>query len=419
MLQLGAAVGFGLGLALHAAVATQETGMLRSSRLRLQLFCNQLTPSLSAQETFQHNLRRVWQSLVLLRLLGLGLIAVNGALLAWAEPWWWSALIALGLVALAVVLADALPRTLARRWPDRALNLCSPSLRVQHALLSTVAGWLMGTRSAEGESDAAPRELPPGSSAVAGLIAQAPHLDSPEASVSPIPELGDEVFSAALDFNLTRVGAFMVPRTEIVAMPLSSTVDELKRRFVETKLSRIVVYRDTLDELVGIVHSSALLEAEAPPTALEPLIQPLLAVPETLPANQLLREFNRHRKSIAAVVDEFGGTAGLVTLEDLVEVIVGEIDDEYDEPKDPDRVEEPLGPEAWRLSARLEIEYLNRTYALELPEGEYTTLGGYVLQLAERIPEVGESFVAEGLRLTVLSATPSRVAVVKVERVAS
>ena len=283
----------------------------------------------------------------------------------------------------------------------------------------TVAGWLMGTRSAEGESDAAPRELPPGSSAVAGLIAQAPHLDSPEASVSPIPELGDEVFSAALDFNLTRVGAFMVPRTEIVAMPLSSAVDELKRRFVETKLSRIVVYRDTLDELVGIVHSSALLEAEAPPTALEPLIQPLLAVPETLPANQLLREFNRHRKSIAAVVDEFGGTAGLVTLEDLVEVIVGEIDDEYDEPKDPDRVEEPLGPDAWRLSARLEIEYLNRTYALELPEGEYTTLGGYVLQLAERIPEVGESFVAEGLRLTVLSATPSRVAVVKVERLAS
>ena len=419
MLHLGAVIGYALGVALHAAVATQETGMLRSSRLRLQLFCNQLTPSLSAQETFQHNLRRVWQSLALLRLLSLALLAVSGAVLALPAPgaghWGLNALLALALVATALIAGDAAPRLLARRHPDRALNLCSPSLRVQHSLLGALSGWLVGRR---GPVDDAATELPPGASAAAGLMAQSPHLDTPQASVSPIPELGDEVFSAALDFNLIRVSEFMVPRTEIVAFELGGTVEALRQQFIETKLSRIVVHRGSLDEIVGIVHSSALLEAERPPTALEPLIQPLLNVPETLPANQLLREFNRHRRSIAAVVDEFGGTAGLVTLEDLVEVIVGEIDDEYDEPKDPERIEEPLGPDAWRLSARLEVEYLNRTYDLDIPDGDgaYTTLGGYVLHVAERIPEVGEVIRAGGLRLTVLAAAPNRLVALRVER---
>ncbi len=421
MLHLGAIVGYALGVALHAAVATQETGMLRSSRLRLQLFCNQLTPSLSAQETFQHNLRRVWQSLALMRLLSLGLIAVNGAILivpAGGSTLWWMIALTAGLFALAVGAGDALPRLLARRHPDRALNLCSPSLRVQHSVLGYISGWIIGRSSAV---DDAATELPPGASGAAGLMAQAPHLDSPQASVSPIPELGDEVFSAALDFNLIRVSEFMVPRTEIIAFEIEGSVEELKRQFIDTKLSRIVVYRGSLDEIVGIVHSSALLEAEHPPTALAPLIQPLLNVPESLPANQLLREFNRNSRSIAAAVDEFGGTAGLVTVEDLVEVIVGEIDDEYDEPKDPERIEEPLGPGAWRLSARLEVEYLNRSYDLDIPDGDgaYTTLGGYVLHVAERIPEAGEVIRAGELRITVLAAAPNRINALRVERLSS
>jgi CBS domain containing-hemolysin-like protein len=236
------------------------------------------------------------------------------------------------------------------------------------------------------------------------------------ANKNATPEVDDDMFSAALDFNRIRVGEFMVPRTEIVSFPAEGSVTDLRALFVETNLSRIVITRDSLDDLVGLVHTSSLLDADPLPQTLVSLIQPLMVVPETLPANRLLGEFNRARRSIAAVVDEFGGTAGLVTLEDLVEVIIGEIEDEYDEPVDPSRIEERLGPGTYRLSARLEVEYLNRQYELGIPEGEYSTLGGYLLHLAERIPEPNEVFLTSELKLTVLATHPNRIEQLRVER---
>lgn len=418
-----ASMGYALGYLLLLVSAAQETGMLRSNRLRLQLFCNTLTPDSNAQDSYHANLQRVWRGLTLMHQLG-GALCLSQSLavvlLTANDPTWglgWAAALAAVLFVATLTLAEAAPRLIAWRWPDRVLAICTPLLPAQSLVFGTIATAL-APRPKHGleaqENGGYP--LPQAMSTAARLMNAALEAQEQSANKSATPEVDDDMFSAALDFNRIRVGEFMVPRTEIVSFPAEGSVTDLRALFVETNLSRIVITRDSLDDLVGLVHTSSLLDADPLPQTLVSLIQPLMVVPETLPANRLLGEFNRARRSIAAVVDEFGGTAGLVTLEDLVEVIIGEIEDEYDEPVDPSRIEERLGPGTYRLSARLEVEYLNRQYELGIPEGEYSTLGGYLLHLAERIPEPNEVFLTSELKLTVLATRPNRIEQLRVER---
>jgi len=201
------------------------------------------------------------------------------------------------------------------------------------------------------------------------------------------PDIDTDAFNKALDFNKTRTRDLMVPRIDIEAVPLNISIADLQRKFVETGLSRLVVYADTLDQVKGTVHSIELFKR---PTTVEEVIQPVLIVPETMPANLLLSEFTRHRKSIALVVDEFGGTAGLVTIEDLIEEILGDIEDEHDAPDEEVLLEKAESPDTWLFSARQPVDYLNEKYNLNLPEGDYTTLGGLVMYVAEAIPSTGD-----------------------------
>lgn len=239
-------------------------------------------------------------------------------------------------------------------------------------------------------------------------------------TIQQVPEqstaLDAETFSKALDFNQVKVREFMVPRTEIVALPSSASIEELRELFIETELSRIVIYEDTLDHVRGYIHTRALF---ANPSKFQDVIQHVMFVPESMSASTLLGEFNNRRKSMAIVVDEFGGTAGLVTIEDLVETVFGEIDDEHDEEDDDELTEETLGPDLFIFSARLEIDYLNETYDLDLPEGEYTTLSGLVMQAAERIPAVNDVIDLPGFSITVLTATRNKVETVKLQRFTS
>ncbi|MCS6904079.1 MAG: hemolysin family protein [Bacteroidia bacterium] len=231
---------------------------------------------------------------------------------------------------------------------------------------------------------------------------------------NPKNELSTRVFVNALDFNKVRVREFMVPRTEIVALPITASITEAWQLFKETELSRIVVFEGTLDSVKGFIHSRSLFES---PSSIQDILQPILMVPESMPANHLLQAFNKNRKSIAVVIDEFGGTAGLVTVEDLVEVVFGDIQDEYDIQSEEQELEKQLDENTYLFSARLEINYINEKYNLYLPEGEYTTLAGLVLFYTERIPQINDTIAIDNYLITIIEATAHKVNTVKIEKV--
>lgn len=227
------------------------------------------------------------------------------------------------------------------------------------------------------------------------------------------PEIDTEMFTNAMEFNEIRVKDFMVPRTEIQALPIETSIQELIAFFMETGYSKLIIYNESLDEVLGFVHSSTLFRN---PKEIRDVLQPILMVPETMAGTTLLNEFSRHRKTIALVVDEFGGTAGLVTVEDLVEEVFGDIEDEHDEPEDDELLAKQLDEHTWLFSARHDVDDLNEEYNLDLPEGEYNTLAGLVIQYADAIPAVNDVIEIEGYRLEVTEAEDNRVNVVKLHR---
>jgi CBS domain containing-hemolysin-like protein len=197
-------------------------------------------------------------------------------------------------------------------------------------------------------------------------------------------EIDTEVFRNALDFSDAKVRDFMVHRTQLVGVEVNDSVAELRAKFVETAHSKILIYKENIDHIIGFVHHSDLFHN---PQRIQDVLRSVLIVNEGLQAHDMLRNFIQEKRSLAIVVDEFGGTAGMVSVEDVLEEIVGEIEDEFDVE---DKVETVLGEGHYVFSARLEIDYLNEEYNLNIPEGEYNTLGGYIIFCSERIPTVGE-----------------------------
>ena len=217
----------------------------------------------------------------------------------------------------------------------------------------------------------------------------------------------------ALDFDKVKVRDCLIPRTEIVALDVSDEVEALRDKFYETGLGKILIYRGSIDEIIGYLHSFELFKK---PKSIRNILLPVPIVPETMPARELLNMLLSEHKSLAVVVDEFGGTAGLVTVEDVIEEIFGDIEDEHDSEE---RVEEILAEDKYRFSARLEIDYINTTYKLDLPEGDdYETLGGLVVKVHESIPEVGERIVYEHFTFTIVRSTSRRIeeVILKVHR---
>ncbi len=198
-------------------------------------------------------------------------------------------------------------------------------------------------------------------------------------------EIDTEVFRNALEFSEVSVKEIMIPRTELVGLEVHTSIDILTQTFIDTSLSRILIYRENIDNIIGFVHHSDLFHS---PEKLHEILHPVIIINENIEAQHLLRRFLQERKSLAVVVDEFGGTAGIATVEDVVEEIFGEIKDEFDTD---DATELQINERHFRFSARLEIDYLNDKYGFNLKEGDYTTLGGYIIYCAERIPELNET----------------------------
>lgn len=206
------------------------------------------------------------------------------------------------------------------------------------------------------------------------------------------------------DFHSTKVRECMVPRNEIIAVDDSISIGELHDFFIETQHSKIPVYKESIDNLTGYVH---LYDLFGKPSDIKSVIKPVIIVPETIAASNVLNMMISQRKSVAVVVDEFGGTAGMVTVEDLIEEIFGEIQDEFDLDE---LVEKQNSENEFILAGRLEIDYLNQEYALNLPQSdEYETLAGLILNHHQSIPEIREQIIIERFTFTILEASGSRI----------
>lgn len=222
------------------------------------------------------------------------------------------------------------------------------------------------------------------------------------------------LFQNALDFADLRVRDCMVQRVDVEAVDLeTTTIEELTERFVETNYSRIFVWHDTIDNIIGYVNSKSLFEN---PKSISDILIKTIYVAETMPLQAMLETFTKRKASIAVVIDEFGGTAGIISLEDVLEQIFGEIEDEHDVQE---LVEREIEAGEWEFSARLEVEYLNEKYGLGIPESEeYDTLAGYLIAEYGGIPHEGDEILAGGYLMRILQREQSRLDLVKVKRVA-
>lgn len=220
-------------------------------------------------------------------------------------------------------------------------------------------------------------------------------------------EVDAKIFANALEFKTVKVRDCLVPRTELVTISIDDSIDQLKTAFVESGFSKVLVYKESIDNIIGFCNSIELFKK---PKNLSDVIFPILIVTETMPANELMIQFISERKNIALVVDEYGGTSGIVTIEDIMEEIFGEIQDEHDEE---DILEQKIDDNNFLFSARHEIDYLNDKYEFQLPEGEYETLGGLILAIAEDFPKKKEKIRLNEFLFTIENIEDIRIDIIK------
>ena len=221
-------------------------------------------------------------------------------------------------------------------------------------------------------------------------------------------EVDTKIFNNALEFKQVRVRDCMIPRTEIVAVDIENGMEELKKVFVESNHSRVLVYKDTMEDVLGYCHSLSMFKK---PKEIQGILTPIPIVPEAMPAKDLLFKFSKEHKSLALVVDEFGSTAGLVSMEDVMEQIFGDIEDEYDDKEN--LTEKRIDERTYLLSGRLEIDYLNDKYEWNLPEGDYDTLGGMITSTNEDIPEMNQVIVYQPFSFQIMEMSDTKINLVK------
>ncbi|OUS03527.1 hemolysin [Flavobacteriales bacterium 33_180_T64] len=219
-----------------------------------------------------------------------------------------------------------------------------------------------------------------------------------------------QIFQNALEFSEVKTREVMVPRTEITAVEVNDSIKNISTLFIDSGLSKILVYNDNIDDILGYVHSFELFKK---PQTIKSVIKPVVYVPATMLVKDVLSSLTKKRKSMAVVIDEYGGTAGIMTIEDIVEELVGEIEDEHDIVE---LIEEKTNDTNYRFSARFEVDYINETYKLNLPEGEnYETLGGLIVDKTEEIPQINDQIIIGNFKFTILEVSSTKIDVVTLQ----
>lgn len=317
----------------------------------------------------------------------------------------------LSVAAFILVCEHLVPLLLVQRDPERALAVLLPSFdpvaRMLHPLVVTLAGVAAAGRKVQpaGSADAEPEE---------GEVAHA-YLEQGEQQ-GLIERDERRLLQSIVDFGDTLVREVMTPRPDITAIHADATLDELRALFHEQEYSRVPVYQENLDNILGFIYVKDLIRLDAPRGSDRPipgLLRPAHVVPETKRVSELLREFQRRQVQLAIVVDEYGGTAGLVTVEDLLEEIVGEIRDEYDVETEP-VIEEAAG--TFLFSGKVSIDALAERLDVDIERQGFETVGGYLLSQLGRVPAVGETFEIAGLSFEVVEAERRRINRVRVRR---
>ena len=307
---------------------------------------------------------------------------------------------------LILVTAEFLPKLVFRSEPNTALNIFALPVMLVYVIffpLTSFINWV-----AEGIIKSFHREENTKSEVsrvfdkidLVHLINQAKEEEKEETA----QENDLKIFQNALDFSSVKVRDCMVPRTEIVAIEIDSSIEELHKKIIESDFSKILVYKDNIDNIVGNITSKSLLKKM---NSIREKVIELSFVPETMAANRLLEQFIQEKKNVAVVVDEFGGVSGMLTIEDIIEEIFGEIEDEHDTPA---LVEKEVSENEYILSGRLEIDYLNDKYHLKLPESEdYETLAGFIFHHYENIPKLNERIRIEPFEIKILKVSKTKI----------
>ncbi|MGQ1911794.1 hemolysin family protein [Marinifilum sp. RC60d5] len=315
---------------------------------------------------------------------------------------------------LILVTAEFIPKTLFRINPNLALNVFAlpvmffyiifyPVTTITMLLSKNIIHKLFHTQISEDEETQAFGKVD-----LDHLVQEG--QDTQAISEDDIHDI--KIFRNALDFSRVKLRECIVPRNEIEAMELNGEIEDLTQRFIETGYSRILIYKESIDNIIGYVHSSMIFKK---PQSIKSALSRIIFVPETMAAHKLLNLFTKEQKSIAVVVDEFGGTAGVVSIEDIMEEIFGEIEDEHD---NIDLEEKVLSETEFLFSGRLEIDYLNDKYDLNLPESEdFETLNGFILFNHESIPKYNETIRIDEFNFKIVEVSNTRVEKIKLSRI--
>lgn len=308
-------------------------------------------------------------------------------------------------VAIMAGVGQILPAFIVRRAPERFLELLLPAFttvaNIVGPFTALIVGWTGAATTRNGQGEQARGDAPGAPSAEADT-----------------PESGDEnrLLRSVVDFGETLVREVMTPRPDIVAIKATATIDDLRQLVREQEYSRLPVYNENLDNIVGLIVVKDLIQMTSEPDgtrAVTTMMRPAAFVPETKRVVDLLREFQQGRFQLAMVVDEYGGTAGLVTVEDVVEELVGEIRDEYDIEAEPIVRE---ADDSFVFSAKVGIREMAERLGIEIEDGDFETVGGFVLSRVGRVPAVGERFELDGLDVEILEAERRRIHKIRVRR---
>lgn len=310
-----------------------------------------------------------------------------------------------------LVTGEFLPKTLFKINPNLALNVCAVPLFICYVVLYPISKFSSGVSylflrlfGMKVNKEASAKAF--GKVDLDYFVQSS--IDNAESEETLDTEV--KIFQNALDFSAVKIRDCIVPRTEVVAVALDTSLEELKGRFVESGISKIIVYDGNIDNVVGYIHSSEMFRS---PKDWRDHVKEVPIVPETMAAHKLMKLFMQQKKTIAVVVDEFGGTSGIVSLEDLVEEIFGDIQDEHDNTS---YICKQIGEHEYVLSARLEIEKVNETFNLELPESDdYLTVGGLILNQYQSFPKLHELVSVGKYQFKIIKVTATKIELVRLK----